>query len=69
MNIDGQDIKLTSKHKKGAKVERWVYKDITVTLTTSLIKGEYEGASYNAKIVARRGGKTSIARATGYCGC
>jgi hypothetical protein len=68
MNIDGQDIKLISK-RKGAKIEKWVYNDITVTFTTSLVKKEYEGASFNEKIVVKRGGKSSIVRATGYCGC
>jgi hypothetical protein len=69
MNIDGQDIKLIGKNKKGFKVERWVYNDILVTITSSLVKSEYEGGSYKAKIVVKRGYKSSIIKATGYCGC
>jgi hypothetical protein len=68
MNIDGQDIQLRQISKRKG-IERYAYQDITVIVTFSLVKSEYEGGSYKAKIVARRGTKSTTVQATGYCGC
>ena len=73
MNIDGQDIQLRkinkSKNSQGKVVkEFYVYKNISVRIDSTL-KRQYEGDSYNIKITVNRNGKSSIARAKGYCGC
>jgi hypothetical protein len=74
MNIDGQDVVLqkissASNSKKRTTINKYKHKDIIVTLYSSVIKYEYEGANVKVKIVAERGGKTGTVLVQGYCGC
>jgi hypothetical protein len=73
MNIDGEDIRLEKvvekrNNKRELLFERYIYRDIPVTLTFFHIKDGREGSFYKVKIVAKRGNKSTVVQTEGYCG-
>jgi hypothetical protein len=73
MNIDNKDVQLSQTLEKRGEgnhrsFEKYVYGDVTVTLTFSPTEDGKEGTYYGLKIIAQRGGKNTVTQAEGYCG-